>query len=75
MKLVSKCGEMVIDIPEDLDYGNTDVKNMVEGLQKALDNIAESGYFLHPSDLGNLTFNKETEELWKLPPREQDLGD
>ena len=56
MKLVSKCGKMFIDIPEDLDYDNKDVKRMVEDLQKSLDNISDSGYFLYPSDLsGDIT--------------------
>ena len=39
MKLVSKCGNMFIDMPDDLDYDNKDVKRMVEDLQEALDNI------------------------------------
>lgn len=70
MKLVSKCGKMFIDMPDNLDYDNKDVKRMVEDLQEALDNIMDKGYFLHPSDLGNLTFNEETEELFKLSTRD-----
>ena len=62
MKIVSKCGKMFINIPDDLDYDNKDVKHMMEDLQKVLDNICESGYFIYPSDLsGNLTFNGHTE--------------
>lgn len=62
---------MFIDISEDLDYEDDNVKVMIEDLQKTLNNICESGYFLYPSDWeGGVTFNEQTEELFKLPTRD-----
>lgn len=58
MKILNKSGEVVIDLPEDLDYTDKDVIYMVNTLQQGVDSLEEQGFLIKPVEFGKIYHEK-----------------
>ena len=58
MKITNKLGEVVIDLPEDLDYTDEGVIYMVNTLQDGVDSLEEQGFVIKPVESESIYHGK-----------------